>query len=177
MHSVLERSAEGAKELIKILEKQEEILAFDKFTNEDALKLGIILTEVTKDTPAPLSMRIFLGDTIVFQYAMEGDAEVRFGWTYRKYQLIKKTGHSSMHGKVRAMFLNELKELCEQPETYGFGCGGFPITVKGQGIVGAIAVSGLPDPADHFYVTKALEKFLGVKAPEIPEEINEEWIN
>ncbi len=177
MNSILKRDAEGAKELLKILEKQEELLVFDKFTNEDALKLGIILTEVTKGTPAPLSMRIFMGDTIVFQYAMEGDAEVRFDWTYRKYQLIKKTGHSSMHCKVRAMFLGELKDFCEQPDTYGFGCGGFPITVKGQGIVGAIAVSGLPDPADHFYVTKALEQFLGVDAPSIPEEIDEKWIN
>lgn len=42
---------------------------------------------------------------------------------------------------------------------------------------GAIAVSGLPDPADHLQVTKALEEFLGVKAPEIPAEIDESWIN
>lgn len=91
---MLERNETGARALLEIIEKQEELLVFDKFTNEDALKLGIILTEVTKDTPGPLSMRVFLGDTVVFQYAMEGDAEVRFGWTYRKYQLIKKTGHS-----------------------------------------------------------------------------------
>ena len=149
----------------------------DSFTNADALKLGNTLVEVAKDTPQPLSFRVFLGDTIVFQYAMEGDAETRFGWTYRKYQLIKKTGHSSMHGKVRAMFLDELKELTEQSDVYGFGCGGFPITVKGQGIVGAVAVSGLPDPADHVYVIAALEKILGAKAPAIPDEIDESWIN
>lgn len=174
---MLERNSDGAKELLKILEEQEEILVFESFTNADALKLGIILADVVKDTPQPLSLRIFLEDTIVFQYAMEGDAETRFGWTFRKYQLIKKTGHSSMHGKVRAMFLNELQDLCEQPDLYGFGCGAFPITVKGQGIVGAIAVSGLPDPADHLYVTKALEEFLGVKTPDIPAEIDESWIN
>lgn len=174
---MIQKNREGARELLNILEKQEEILVFDSFNNADALKLGIILSEVVKDTPAPLSLRIFMGDTIVFQYAMEGDAETRFGWTYRKYQLIKKTGHSSMHGKVRAMFMDELQDLASQPETYGFGCGGFPITVKGQGIIGAIAVSGLPDPADHIYVVRALEKFLGVKAPEIPSEIDEAWIN
>lgn len=42
---------------------------------------------------------------------------------------------------------------------------------------GAIAVSGLPDPADHIYVVEALERFLGVKAPEIPEEVDESFIN
>lgn len=59
----------------------------------------------------------------------------------------------------------------------GFGCGGFPIIVKDKGIIGAVAVSGLPDPADHLYVVEALEKMIGVKAPVIPAEINEEWIN
>lgn len=174
---MLQKNREGALELLKILEKQEEILVFDCFTNEDALKLGNILVEVAKDTPQPLSFRVFMGDTIVFQYAMEGDAETRFGWTYRKYQLIKKTGHSSMHGKVRAMFLDELKDLTSQPKVYGFGCGGFPITVKGQGIIGAVAVSGLLDPADHIYVVEALCKMLGVNAPSIPDEIDANWIN
>ena len=62
-------------------------------------------------------------------------------------------------------------------DIYGFGCGGFPIIVKGQGIVGAVAVSGLPDPADHLYVVEALEKMLGVEAPKIPAEVDENWIN
>lgn len=174
---MLERNREGANELLRILEEQEAVLQFDSFNNQDALKLGIILSEVTKDTPAPLSLRVFLGDVIAFQYAMEGDAETRFGWTYRKYQLIKKTGHSSMHGKVRAMFLGELMDLAKNEAEYGFGCGGFPIIVKDKGIIGAVAVSGLPDPADHLYVVEALEKMIGVKAPVIPAEINEEWIN
>lgn len=174
---MLQKNKEGALELLKIIEEQEKTLVFDSFTNADALKLGNTLVEVAKDTPQPLSFRVFMGDTIVFQYAMEGDAETRFGWTYRKYQLIKKTGHSSMHGKVRAMYLGELKDLQAQSDVYGFGCGGFPITVNGQGIVGAVAVSGLPDPADHIYVIEALEKLVGVKAPSIPAEIDEAWIN
>ena len=78
---------------------------------------------------------------------------------------------------VRAMYLGELKELADKPDEYGFGCGGFPIIVKGKGIVGAAAISGLPDPADHIYVIEALEKVLGIKAPKIPEEIDEQWIN
>lgn len=173
---MIERNKEGAKDLLEILEKQEELLIFDSFTNEDALKLGNILAEVTKNTPKPLSMRVFLGDVIVFQYTMEGDSEFRFGWTYRKYQLIKETGHSSMHGKVREMILGELEELYEKRDVYGFGCGGFPIVVKGQGLIGAVAVSGLPDPADHVYVVEALEKMLGVEVPKLPNEIDENFM-
>ena len=172
---MLEKNRDGANALLEILEEQERILVFDSFTNADALKLGIILTQVCKDTSSPLSMRVFIGDVIVFQYTMEGDSERRFGWTKRKYNLIKKTSHSSMHGKVRAMYLNELQDLYEDKDTYGFGCGGFPITVKGKGIVGAAAVSGLPDPEDHKYVVEALEKMLNVKAPVIPKEVDTTW--
>ena len=173
---MLEKNREGAEALLKILEKQEEELVFDSFTNKDAFKLGTILAEMVNESPAPLSIRVFMGDTIVYQYAMEGDAETRFGWTYRKYQLIKTTGHSSMHCRVRLQFMDELKDLEAQPEKYGFGCGGFPIIVKGKGVVGAVAASGLPDPDDHFYVVGALEKMLGVKATEIPAEIDRAWI-
>lgn len=174
---MLERNREGALELLKIVEKQEEVLKFKSFNNEDALKLGNILAELTKNCTSPISIRVFIKDVIVFQYTMAGDEETRFGWTYRKYQLIKKTGHSSMHGKIRAMFLDELKELVAEPETYGFGCGGFPINVEGEGVIGAVAVSGLPDPADHVYVIEALSKMLGVDVPKLPDDIDENWIN
>lgn len=172
---MLEKNRDGAIELLKILEEQENTLVFNSFTNEDALKLGIILTEVTKQTTAPLSMRVFIDDTIVFQYTMEGDSERRFGWTERKYNLIKETKHSSMHGKVRALYLNELQDLYNNKEIYGFGCGGFPIIVKDKGIVGAVAVSGLPDPKDHLYVVEALEKMLNVSTTRIPKEVDETW--
>lgn len=174
---MLDRNETGARELLKILEFQEELLVFDNISQDDAEKLGKILTDLAQDAPAPISIRVFLGDKIAYEYTMDGDFETRFGWTYRKYQLIKKTGHSSMHGKVRAMFLGELEDLTSQPEIYGFGCGGFPIFVGKKEIIGAVALSGLPDPADHFYVVRALEKMLGVVTPQIPAEIDEKWIN
>jgi uncharacterized protein (UPF0303 family) len=41
--------------------------------------------------------------------------------------------------------------------------GGFPITVKGAGIIGVIAVSGLPEREDHGVVVDALCDHLGIK--------------
>lgn len=175
VRNILKKNSTDVKKLLNIIEKQEKDLVFENFTNKDALKLGIILTEVCKNSPAPLSMRVFLDDVIVFQYTMEGDSNRRFGWTLRKYNLIRKTGHSSMHGKLRALYLNELQDLYADSETYGFGCGGFPITVKDKGIVGTVAVSGLPDPLDHFLVVEALEKMLNVKTISIPSEVDESW--
>lgn len=117
-------------------------------------------------------MRIFVGDIIVYQYAMAGDEESRFGWTWRKYQLVKATWHASMHAKVRMLLCGELADLAAQPDVYGFGCGAFPIRVRGQGIIGAVTVSGLPDPDDHPLVVHALEQLLGRKTVELPAEID-----
>lgn len=172
---MLSKNKEGAIELIKILQKQEEDLVFESFNNEDALKLGNIAAEICKDVTKPISIRIFINDVIVFQYTMEGDSERRFGWTLRKYNLIKKTKHSSMHGKVRALYLNELLDMYEDKDKYGFGCGGFPIFTKDNILVGALTISGLPDPMDHKYVIEALEIFLNKKTIKIPNEVDETW--
>lgn len=173
---MLEKNKLGANELLKILEKQETDLVFDSFNNEDAIKLGLLLKDVTKDSDTPLSMRVFIDDSIVYEYSMAGgDPERRLGWTFRKNNLIRKTNHSSMHGKVKALYLDELLDLYNDKETYGFGCGGFPITLKEKGIIGACCISGLPDPLDHFLVVKALEEMLNIETIKIPKEVDESW--
>lgn len=168
----MEKNRENAITLLNILEQQENDLIFDSFDRKDALRLGTMLAETISSFDQPLTVRVFIGDIIAYQYAMEGDEESRFSWTYRKYQLVKATGHASMHAKVRMLLLGELKDLAAQPDVYGFGCGAFPIRVKGKGIIGAVAVSGLPDPDDHPIVVHAMEKMLDRKTVELPAEID-----
>lgn len=172
---MIEPTREGAKALLSILERQEADLVFDRFDRRDALRLGTLLAETISKYAQPLTVRVFIGDIIAYQYAMEGDEETRFGWTWRKNQLVKATGHASMHAKVRMQLLGELQDLAAQPEVYGFGCGAFPIAVQGQGIIGAVAVSGLPDPDDHPIVVHALENLLGKKTAELPREVGHDF--
>ena len=40
--------------------------------------------------------------------------------------------------------------------------GGFPIHIKGTGVVGAVTVSGVPERQDHGFVVEMLCRFLGV---------------
>ena len=167
-----------AKELLELLERQEELLRFDSFTNQDARRLGNILADIAAENPTPTTVRVCIGDTIVYQYTDSPEEDVRFGWVSRKYNLIRKTGHSSMHACVRNRKLGELAEMAALSDVSGFGCGGFPIRLKGEtitednlisSIIGCVALSGLPDPQDHDLVVRALEQFLGVEAPKTPE--------
>ena len=46
---------------------------------------------------------------------------------------------------------------------YVLAGGGFPVTVKGAGVVGVIAVSGLPEREDHGVIVDALCEHLGIE--------------
>ena len=47
---------------------------------------------------------------------------------------------------------------------YVLAGGGFPLTVKGAGVIGVIAVSGLPEREDHGIVVATLCAHLGLDA-------------
>ena len=47
-------------------------------------------------------------------------------------------------------------------DAYAAHGGAFPVTVRGVGVVGTVAVSGLPQLEDHAFVVRVLSDFLGV---------------
>ena len=47
---------------------------------------------------------------------------------------------------------------------YVLAGGGFPVTVKGAGVIGVIAVSGLPEREDHGIIVEVLATYLGLDA-------------
>jgi uncharacterized protein (UPF0303 family) len=48
------------------------------------------------------------------------------------------------------------------PMDYASAGGGFPINLKGTGVVGVVTVSGVPQREDHGFVVEMLCRFLGV---------------
>jgi uncharacterized protein (UPF0303 family) len=48
------------------------------------------------------------------------------------------------------------------PDLYAAHGGAFPVNVRGVGVVGTVAVSGLPQLEDHALVVEVLAEFLGV---------------
>lgn len=146
--------------ILSIIEEQEKRLVFDNFGNHDALRLGVRLAEQVKESERPVAIRIYLGDILVFQYTMQGKEEWHYGWAEKKCQVVKAAGHSSFYVMLKHESEGAWQEF-ECDETKAFACGGFPIQVKGKGMVGAVAISGLKDPQDHIEVVNALSHLLG----------------
>ena len=52
------------------------------------------------------------------------------------------------------------QEMGVEPIDYAAHGGAFPITIKDVGVVGTVAVSGLPQADDHALVVELLERFI-----------------
>ncbi len=106
----------------------------------------------------PVAIEVCHGETMVFFALMPGATPDNPDWTRRKRAVALRFHRSSLHMRL----------LCEQhgwefsrrfrlPESdYAASGGGVPIRVRGVGVVGAAAVSGLPDTEDHALVAEAL---------------------
>ena len=141
----------------------EEKLQFDHFSRADALALGLKLHENAKKQPIPVAVEITVNGLVVFRYFPDGalpDSEL---WLQRKRNTVELMEMSSLH------FLAWLEENGETIESrklpaddYAAGGGGFPIRLRGTGVIGSVCVSGMPDHMDdHRLVVDTLAELLG----------------
>jgi uncharacterized protein (UPF0303 family) len=77
-------------------------------------------------------------------------------------RLVKRIEHSSFYMgqflKSRGRTIENMYLLPESEYAPHGGC--FPIIVKGTGVVGTIAVSGLPQEEDHKLVVQIIRAYL-----------------
>lgn len=147
--------------LLQACERQENMYQFDHFTREDALKLGLKLHENAQKHPIGVAIDITINGLSVFRYIPEGATAHNVAWLNRKINTVTRFEMSSL--RVMAKFdVNGLN--CENekidPDSVALGGGGFPLTIRGTGVVGVIAVSGLPHLDDHQLIVDTLAEFL-----------------
>lgn len=144
------------------LASQEERLQFERFTNDHAWDLGVMLVEEARRRQAPVTVDISRGDQRLFHAAMSGTVADNDVWIARKVRVVRRFGHSSLY--VGQQSRDEGTDLVEefalpvaQYAPYG---GAFPITVRNVGLVGVVAVSGLPQVEDHRFAVTVIERYL-----------------
>ena len=142
---------------------QEAELQLDSFTHDDAWELGRTLVEIARAQHAPVTIDISRGDQQVFRAALTGSSVDHVSWIERKTRAVRRFGHSSLYlgqeAREEGVSFDDKHAL--DPALYAAHGGGFPLVVRGTGLVGVAVVSGLPQLDDHALVVEALRAFLG----------------
>lgn len=148
------------------LEAQQARLHLPGFDYAAAWTLGAFMQAEAARRALPVAIEVTHGDTPVFFALLPGATPDNPDWTRRKRAVAIRFHQSSLYMRL----------LCERhgwdfatrfrlPEDdYAASGGGVPIFVAGVGVVGAAAVSGLPDVEDHALVIAALENLLAQHA-------------
>ena len=145
---------------LESLEEEQRGLALRRFDYAVAWQLGAALQAEAAARHLPVAIEVCHGSSPVFFTLLPGATPDNIDWTRRKRAIALRFHQSSLHMRL----------LCERhgwefssrfrlpAEDYAASGGGLPIIVEGSGVVGAAAVSGLPDVEDHAMVARALQR-------------------
>ncbi len=145
-------------------EKEEALLQFAHFSNEDALALGLKIVDKARSWGVAVAVDIVINGNHLFHYAMTGSNVRQAMWVQRKQNMVNTSHVSTLHAN---QFLEATgKDLWQdwrltEGDDATFG-GGFPITLAGTGIIGAVACSGLPHTEDHRLLVESISEFLNI---------------
>jgi uncharacterized protein (UPF0303 family) len=144
-------------ELARLI-RQEEILQFPAFDEAHAWQLGSLLYDQASAHAWPLAIDIRRFDRPLFVAARPGVTSDNHAWIRRKANTVQRFLRSSYC--LRYQLALDADDMTQRyalsPVDYTSAGGGFPITVRGAGVIGAVTVSGLPDRQDHQIVVEAL---------------------
>lgn len=147
---------------LETLLQQEEELQFTKFDSAVAWRLGTWLVETAKRDGLKIAVGITRGGQRVFHWAADGTCPDNDFWIDRKTRTVYRWGHSTfyMGRKLAKEETTPAKKYAVDEKEYAFDGGGFPIRVKGIGVVGTLTVSGLKQHQDHELAVEALKHIL-----------------
>ncbi|WP_052867044.1 heme-degrading domain-containing protein [Streptomyces niger] len=155
-------AADDTQALVATLEEQERRLVFDRFGNDDAWALGTLLVELARERNAAVTVGIRRGAQRLFHCALPGTSADNDAWLDRKCRVVERYGEASflVGARFRAKGRTFEDSSRLDPDRYAAHGGAFPVRLRGTGVVGAVAVSGLPQADDHALVVEALEQYL-----------------
>ncbi len=150
------------EDLLKTLLDQEETLQFASFDENKAWELGSLLVRTAMARKLPIAIDIRRGERQLFHASLQGASADNDQWIARKVRTVNRFGHSSFYiGNYLKSLGKSLSEKYFVSELeYAFQGGGFPIKVRGSGMVGTVAVSGLPQEEDHKLIVESIASLL-----------------
>lgn len=149
-------------DILKRLLLEENELQFSCFDENTAWEIGSALVQRAVTENLSFTVDISRGEHQVFHASRPGTSADNDEWVKRKTRLVNRFGHSSFYvGRLLKSMGKSLEEVFCIPESaYAPHGGCFPIRVKGTGVVGTIAISGLTQEDDHRLVTEAIKDYI-----------------
>lgn len=153
---------------IALIKKQETELVFAEFDELVAHALGERVRERALREKLVIVVDIRTWDRQHYFMALPGTTADNSEWVRRKVNMVRQVQKSS----YRAVLENKTDADHFLPRRgldnadFVLAGGGFPIRVKGAGVIGCVTVSGLHERDDHQVAVDAICEELGVdKAP------------
>lgn len=148
---------------LDVLCEQEESLRFSTFTRNDALDIGLRILEIAKEKyGGAVSVNITEDDNVIFCFKMAGTTLENDAWIFRKRNVSKTTGVSSLRAYLEME--NGMREETWQGRQDAYvACGGcMPVFMKNSEAFAYITVSGLEHNQDHQVIADALAAHLNI---------------
>ncbi|GGA97513.1 UPF0303 protein [Brucella endophytica] len=148
---------------------QEQVLVFDAFDEAAAFELGSRIRDIAVREGLGVAIEGGLWDRRLFYAVTSGATADNQEWVRRKFNVVRRF-HASTY---RLALEQDRADRMFPPHRaldvadYALAGGGFPIRVKGVGVIGAVIVSGLPQREDHNLVVRALAEMLEADADEL----------
>ncbi len=152
----------AAAEDIALVKKQEQDLILAEFDESVAFKLGSAVRDRALAEGLSLVVDIRSWDRQMFFAATSGTSADNAEWVRRKINTVRRFQRPSYRMVLERGEAPFSPQAGADPADFVIAGGGFPIRVKGAGIVGCLTISGLPGRDDHGIAVAALCDHLGV---------------
>jgi uncharacterized protein (UPF0303 family) len=156
----------AANDDIERIKKQEAALVFDRFDEAVAFEIGSAIRQRALEKNLPIVVDIRTFDRPLFYAALPRSNGSNPDWARRKTNVVKRFLKST----YRMVLEMQRPDRTFRPgdgldsADYVLAGGGFPVSVENAGVIGVIAVSGLPERDDHGVIVSALCDYLGKDA-------------
>ena len=149
----------------QLLLEEQQRLVLPSLSVTDALEIGQIATSFGVEQGLPIAVEVRLGDWIIYHASLPGSKDENQWWIDRKARVVMLKKHSTLFERVSAQErgVDWHKENNLPDETHAIHGGGLPLFTKGDGFVGVLLISGLPQVEDHLLGVEVLTEFLARK--------------